>query len=171
MMTQQEIVELYREAQPLGVVKLPERLWEGGVSSFLSTVDEIRVNQEKLSGMIIKVAREEFTVQTLLRRLGRMLKSGVVPGQKPWPESIKSYDEIEDLASELAVLLDALKLLHGDLNRARSDLKTKTALLESEAKMGPGGRIDGRESGKTQSAGVSVEKVLDTEVDWEELNP
>jgi hypothetical protein len=49
--------------------------------------------------------------------------------------------KLEDLEAELSVLLENLKLLHGECNRARSDLKTKVQLMDMEAKMGASGLV------------------------------
>ena len=67
MLTSHEINEMYARAQGLVKIPMPDRLWEGGVSSFKKAIDLISTNHEKLSTMLLAVSREHLLVKRLLR--------------------------------------------------------------------------------------------------------
>ena len=155
MLTPQEINDLYIRAQSLVKIGLPDKLWEGGVSTFKVSIDQIRSNQEQLSTMMLAVSREHLLLKRLLRSIKSLLVVGVFFQDVRWPEGYPNLLSVEDREQELAVLWDNLKLMHSELSRARSDLRSKIYLLEAEARMGPSGLIPS-EGAPSKSASVGV---------------
>ena len=117
MLTLNDIAQIYEDTKALGRFQLPDHLWENGVFVYTQVVDQIRSNQECLSEAIIRVSRERLS-------LGAILRIAAKTSDANWPDNMPNKAKLEDLEAELSVLLDNLKLLHGECNRARSDLKT-----------------------------------------------
>lgn len=170
MWDKDKIESIYIEIAKLGSIKLPDVLWEGGVSTFKIAVDVIRTNQERLSTLIISASRELLLASKREKYAIAFKKK--VSATVPWPEKWQSYDQILDDKDTIECLMGNLKLVHGDLNRARSDLKSKIQLLESEAKMGPAGSIyQAEDNEQTISKSVSKSNISEDpdEIDWNDL--
>lgn len=132
----EKFTEIYAELKMAGHVELPEKLWEGGTSTFMECVDSIRSKQERLSVLILDTVKELGTTKKALKYVKLITKNGgTVDSKAP------SLNVLEDYLSDLEDLRECLKLVHGDLSRARSDLKSKITLLEAEAKIGASGRL------------------------------
>lgn len=134
MLTLNDIAQIYEDTKSLGRFQLPDHLWENGVFVYTQVIDQIRTNQECLSEAIIRVSRERLS-------LGAILRIAAKTSDENWPDNMPKKAKLEDLEAELSVLLENLKLLHGECNRARSDLKTKVQLMDMEAKMGASGLV------------------------------
>jgi hypothetical protein len=141
MLTHNEIMEIQREAQLLIKIEIPDKLWEGGMSSFKLAVDTIRSNQEQVTTMLMAVGREHVSIKRLIKQIKFLMSSGVPINEISWPINLPNLMVMEDLEQEISLLRDNLKLMHGELTRARSDLRSKIHLLEMEARMGPSGLI------------------------------
>lgn len=168
-MTSKEILALYERAVLLIKIELPDRLYEGGISSFKVAVDTIRSNQEQLSTMLIAVSQEKLAIKKLHRQIKFLLASGVTKDDVVWPDGLPNLMALEDLEAEVVCLWDNLKLLHGELTRARTDLKSKINLLEIEARMGPSGIPGDMVDQSPRTPGVDTNTILtDDDILWDE---
>lgn len=169
MWDKKKINEVYEEIGSLGKLTLPDKLWEGGLSTYKNSIDSLRGNQERMSTLIIEVSRELVTLRKAQKYGKRLLDQGIVYGSAKWPETFPNIDEVEDYLMDMEALQDSMKLIHGDLNRARSDLKSKVQLLEVEAKMGGSGSIDRANINEsTVDKGVMKKSAVSSDhgIDW-----
>lgn len=161
MWTPEMFTKIYDEIKTAGHVVLPEKLWEGGTSTYMECVDRIRTQQERLSVLILDAIKELGGAKKALKYIRQITKNGGAIDPK-WP----SLNVHEDYVSDLEDLRECLKLIHGDLSRARSDLKSKINLLEAEAKLGASGRIP-QDSVLSVKTTAIPNALVDGNVPWE----
>lgn len=170
MLTSKEVLAIYEKAVLLIKIELPDRLYEGGISAFKVAVDTLRSNQEQLSTMLIAVSREKLLIKRLHKQIKFLLASGCQKEDVVWPEGLPNIMAIEDVEAEVVCLWDNLKLMHGELTRARTDLKAKINLLEIEARMGPSGVPGDIVPRRPTPPGVKSNNMLsDQDVIWDDL--